>query len=44
MDTRYTLGILVRADLYIYRYVAINGEIFAVKCIPGNYSVVIQVT
>ena len=39
----YTLGVLVRAGLYIYRRVARSGEIFAGKYIPGNSSVVIQV-
>jgi hypothetical protein len=43
METGYTLGVLVRADLYIYKYVARSEEIFAGKCIPGNSSVVIRV-
>jgi hypothetical protein len=43
METRFTLGLLVRAGLYIYSYGARSGEMFAGKCIPGNSSVVIQV-
>jgi hypothetical protein len=43
VETRYALGVLITAGLYIYRYVTRSEEIFAGRCIPGNSSVVIQV-